>query len=81
MALDSTKIKSKTTLDAVLNKLGKNNQVLIRWIPVHSGYLGNEKTDTLANRGANNTDVSLLIAQSSDSQSYLGRGNKRKDET
>ena len=35
MALDNTKIKSKTTLDAVLalNKLGENsNQVLIRWI-------------------------------------------------
>ena len=32
MALDNTKIKSKTTLDAVLvlNKLGENNQVLIR---------------------------------------------------
>ena len=31
MALDNTKIKSKTTLDAVLalNKLGENNQVLI----------------------------------------------------
>ena len=39
MALDNTKIKSKTTLDAVLalNKLGENNQVLIRWIPAHSG--------------------------------------------
>ena len=35
MAIDNTKIKSKTTLDAVLalNKLGENNQVLIRWIP------------------------------------------------
>ena len=50
MALDNTKIKSKTTLDAVLalNKLGENNQVLIRWIPAHSGYLGNEKADSLA---------------------------------
>ena len=50
MALDNTKIKSKTTLDAVLslNKLGENIQVLIRWIPVHSGYLENEKADSLA---------------------------------
>ena len=49
MALDNTKIKSKTTLEAVLalNKLGENNQVLIRWIPAHSGYLGNEKADSL----------------------------------
>ena len=61
MALDNTKIKSKTTLEAVaLNKLGENNQVLIRWIPAHSGYLGNEKADSLAKRGANNTDATLL---------------------
>ena len=51
MALDNTKIKSKTTLDAVLalNKLGEN-----------SGYLGNEKADSLAKRAANNTDATLL---------------------
>ena len=43
IALDNTKIKSKTTLEAVLalNKLGENNQVLISWIPAHSRYLGN----------------------------------------
>ena len=62
MALDNTKIKSKTTLEAVLalNKLGENNQVLFRWIPAHNGYLGNEKADSLAKRGANNTDTALL---------------------
>ena len=62
MALDNTKIKSKTTLEAVLalNKLGENNQVLIRWIPAHSSYLGNEKADFLDQRGANNTDATLL---------------------
>ena len=43
-----------------LNKLGENNQVLIRWIPAHSGYSGNEKADSLAKRGANNTDATLL---------------------
>ena len=43
-----------------LNKLGENNQVLIRWIPAHSGYLGNEKADSLAKRVANNTDATLL---------------------
>ena len=62
MALKNTKMKSKTTLDAVvaLNKLGENNQVLIRWIPAHSGYLGNEKADSLAKRRANKTDATLL---------------------
>ena len=62
VALENTKIKSKTTLDAVLalNKLGENNQVLIIWIPAHSGYLGNEKAESLAKRRANNTDATLL---------------------
>ena len=52
MALDNTKIKSKITLDAVLvlNKLGENNQVLIRWIPADSGYVGNEKKNTIAKK-------------------------------
>ena len=63
MALDNTKIKSKTTLDVVLalNKLGENNQVLIRWIPAHSGYLENKKADSLDKRGANNTDATSRI--------------------
>ena len=54
MALDNTKIKSKT-LDAVLvlNALGENNQVLIRWIPAQNGYVGNEKEDTLSKKGTN----------------------------
>ena len=62
MALDNTRIKSITTLDVVLaiNKLRENNHVLIRWIPAHSGYVGNEKEGTLAKRGANNIDATLL---------------------
>ena len=61
-ALDNTKIKSKTTLDAVLslNKLGENNQVLNRRIPAHNSYLGNEKADSLAKIGANHKDATLL---------------------
>ena len=68
MALDNTKIKSKTTLDAVLalNKLGENNQVLIRWIPAHSGYLENKKADSLDKRGANNTDATSVSRISRD---------------
>ena len=62
MALENTKIKSKTTLDAVLalNKLEENNQVIIRWIPAHSGYSGNKKAESLAKRGANIIDATLL---------------------
>ena len=62
MALENTKIKSKTTFDAVLafTKLGENYQVLLRWIPAHIGFVGNEKANILAKSGANNTDATLL---------------------
>ena len=64
MALDNTKIKSKTTLDAVLRitnwEITTVNQVLIRYTPAHIGYVGNEKEDTLAKKMANKTDVTLL---------------------
>ena len=55
LALDSTKIKFKTTLDVVmaLNKLGENKQLLIICIPTNRGLRGNEHSDTLAERGAN----------------------------
>ena len=45
IALDDTKIKSKTTLDAVLvfDKLEENNH--LRWIPAHSGFVGNANTN------------------------------------
>ena len=77
VALDSTKIKSKTTLAAVLalNKL-REKQVLIRWIPAHSGYvemyrlLPNKEPITLMQP----SQICLL-------QGYLGRGNKKEDET
>ena len=61
-ALDNTKIKSITILDAVLalNKFWENDRVLIRWIPAQSVYVGNEQAETLAKRGANITDATLL---------------------
>ncbi len=56
MAINSTKIKSKTTLMALdsLNALGQSNNVSLKWIPAHCGYEGNEKADILAKRGAKN---------------------------
>ena len=74
MALDKTKIKSKTTLD----KLGEKNQVLIKWILSHSGYVGHENEDTLAKK----EPIPLMrpCSRAVDSQDYLGRDNKREDE-
>ena len=39
-----------------LNTLGEPNHIIIRWIPAHCGYMGNEKADSLAKRGASNID-------------------------
>ena len=61
-AIDGNTIKSNTTLNVVqiLNTLAGNNQVLIRWIPAHNGFEGNEKADELAKRGASGTDSTVL---------------------
>ena len=61
-AINSTKIKSKTTLKTnnALNTLGENNQVLLRWVPAHQGYEGNEKADALAKKGSKNIDSNSI---------------------
>ena len=62
MDIDKPKVKSKTTIRAIgaLNRLGEGNQVLLRWIPAHSGYDGNEKADSLAKRGSENSNSTPL---------------------
>jgi ribonuclease HI len=62
MALDSTKIKFRTTLEAVeaLNSLGENNTLSLLWIPAHSDYEGNERADTLAKKGSCNDEAISL---------------------
>ena len=62
MDIDKTKVKSKTTIKAIgaLNRLGEGNQVLLRWIPAHNGYDGNEKADSLAKRGSTNSNSTPL---------------------
>ena len=55
-----------------LNKLGENNQA-------HCGYLVNEQSDTLDKKDP----ITQLsdFSQAADSQGYLGRGNKKENET
>ena len=65
-AINSTVIKSKTTLKALnlLNSLGKTNKVTLSWIPAHSGFEGNELADTIAKAGSaneNNSATSVLL--------------------
>ena len=61
-ATDCLNIKSKTTWNTIenLNKLGTNNQVTVRWIPSHSDYSGNERADTLAKQGADNSEATVV---------------------
>ena len=68
MALESTKIKHRTTQDTVevLNSLGMSNSLHLLWIPAHSDYDGNEYADTLAKKGSSNCEaikVDLPIPQ------------------
>ena len=85
-AIDAAKIKSKTTLKATeaLNTLGKGNQVLLRWIPAHCGYEGNEKADSLAKRGSKNVDstqISLPIPKAIGYAALRARTKLRAGET
>ena len=36
----------------ILNKLGSDNDLLVAWIPGHTGVYGNERADDLAKAGS-----------------------------
>ena len=61
-AVDSSKIRSLTTLQAVslLNRLGASNDLHLKWIPAHSNFAGNERADTLAKMGSKSDSSELL---------------------
>ena len=54
---------SQATIMAVtsqMNKFWKDNAVLLRWIPAHNGHAGTKKADSLAEKGAENSDSVLV---------------------
>ncbi len=61
-AINSTLIKSKSTLEATvaLNTLAESNKVTLRWIPAHSGYEGNELADQYAKKGSTNDNATSV---------------------
>ena len=61
--LDSTTCRSRTTIKTIrhLNTLAIYNDVMIRWIPAHQGYDGNEMADILAKKGAQEIEEITLI--------------------
>jgi ribonuclease HI len=61
-ALQGNKLLTKSVLDCSnrLNELGRANEVTLKWIPAHQGYIGNESADTLAKQGANDPFVGPL---------------------
>ena len=63
MAMSNFKVKSKSTSTAIseLNQLTMDNQVLLRWIPAHKGYNGNEKADFLAKKGFDKLDSAQVL--------------------
>ena len=65
-------------LDHVINYhgVGKGRP---RPIQAHCGYLGNEKSDTLAKKDPITQPCDF--SQAADSQGYLGRGNKKENKT
>ena len=62
MALEATKVKHRTTQEAVrtLNSLGESNSLKLLWIPAHSDYEGNEYADSLAKKGSQNSEATSL---------------------
>ena len=53
-ALDGYLVRSREVLQCreLLGELARANSVSLLWVPGHSGVIGNEKADRLANRGA-----------------------------
>ena len=67
-ALNNCVVKSLTVLDCIscLTALGQENEVILKWIPGHSGIEGNEIADQLAKEAVHKEDY--------DKSTYYGFG-------
>jgi ribonuclease HI len=85
-ALDSSKLKTKTSLEAVqtLDKLGMKNNLRLSWVPAHSDFEGNEKADVLAKQGClkegDFTNLELPIPQAVWKSNIHLRARKEADD-
>jgi len=68
LALNNCVVRSLTVLDCIsaLTALGQENEVILKWIPGHSGIKGNEEADQLAKEAVRKENY--------DKSSYYGFG-------
>ena len=61
-AISKSTISTTTVKECVdkLNFLGKSNTLTISWVPVHSGVLGYEIADELANEGTELEEIGII---------------------
>jgi ribonuclease HI len=62
-ALRANKIRSLSLMQCInkLNAIAEHNKVVLKWIPGHCGYNGNEIADTLAKNGSTKEEVDKLM--------------------
>jgi ribonuclease HI len=81
-SMESSNVCSKLVEECIraLNHLGRNNKCTIAWVLGHSGIIGNEIADTLANEGAEASFMGPLPAFGWSFERYKNRLKKEMQE-